>query len=198
MGPNIRPIARVEIPSDPFEVNFETVAGWARASLVANPTSTSFSSGVQQMGVSSWNNRFSGFQQYRIRNVKWLIIPHRPLVGTTTSSQMGGFFAAWLEDNPGIGAPTSTDFDAANWRPVIVNSDRTHLIEYQSNEPQDLNLIDISTPPNHIVNSTLQVGQHALQIYGDGPSSGLANGVDVALATVRAVYDIEFFGVGGL
>lgn len=193
----LRPIARVEIMSETEPVTFLGSTGVCQSSSVADPTGIA----TNALGVNGWANRFSGFQQYRLRSTRWILVPLRTLVGTVTSSQVGGHVGIWIQDSPQVGNPGPTEFQQANRKFVLINQEKIEHLVYSTNEPQDLNLSDIALPPTHTTGATLQQGQHAFQVYGDDTITGiigLPNNVYTPLFTLTAVYDIEFFGVGGV
>jgi hypothetical protein len=193
----LRPIARVEVMSATRTVTYQGSVGVLSATVVADPTGTATNS----LGVQSWSTRFAAFQQYRIRNTKWILTPIRPLVGTTTSSQGPGHVAAWIQDSPQAGPPTTTEFLQANRKCLVINTDKVDVMSYSTNEPQDLNLTDIFLPPSHVTGSSISTGQHAYMLYGDNTLTGMLGYPSTgftAVFTITAVYDIEFFGVGGI
>jgi len=193
----LRPIARLEIMSNTRTITLNGTIGQCAATVVCDPTGVATNS----LPVQSWSTRFAGFQQYRVRSTKWILTPIRPLVGTATSSQGPGHVAVWVQDSPQAGSPTTTEFLQANRKNVVVNSDHIDVLTYTTNEPQDLNLTDIFLPPSHITGSSISTGQHAYMVYGDNSLTGLlgyATSGFIALFTITAVYDIEFFGVGGI
>jgi len=193
----LRPIARVEVMSVTRTNTFNGSIGVLSATCVADPTGTA----TDALGVDNWANRFNGFQQYRIRKTKWILCPVRPNVGTTTSSQGPGCVGMWIQDSPQTGPPTTAQFLEANRKMIPVNTDRVETLEYATNEPQDLNLSDISSPPSHIVNTSIDQGQHCFQLYGDDTLTGMVgypNSGFTPVFAITALYDIEFFGVGGV
>jgi len=196
-APGLRPVARVQIMSDIATTTIYGPTGILASTNVADPTGNA----TDARPVYGWNNRFGGFQQYRIVSTRWIITPIRQLVGTTTSSQCPGHVGIWIMDSPQTGAPNSTQFRESNCLHLLVNTDRIEKVTYTTNEPQDLNLTDISSAPSHVIAGTVTLGQHCLQIYGDTTYTGIGNVPATGytpLFTVRAVYDIEFFGVGGV
>jgi hypothetical protein len=195
--PGLRPIARVEIMSETAPVTIYNPVQVLSSAVVADPTGTA----TDALPVNDWANRFQGFQQYRIRSTKWILTPIRPVVGTATATQAPGAIGYWIQDTPQAGPPTANDFLQANRRLMCINTDREAVITYSTNEPQDLNLSDIDQPPSHITGSTIQQGQHALLIYGDAPNTNLVGFPTSGYSNVvlvTAIYDIEFFGVGGV
>jgi len=193
----LRPVVRCEIMSVTRQVTLSNTTGILSSTNVADPTGNA----TNACAVSSWNTRFFGFQQYRIRSTRWIIVPVRTNVGTTTSSQCPGHVGIWVEDSPQTGSPLTAQFLQANRRMMLCNTEKIESIEYATNEPQDLDLSDIAVAPTHTTGSVLQQGQHCLQIYGDNTYTGIsgfpASGYTV-LYTVTCVYDIEFFGIGGV
>jgi len=194
----LRPVCRVEVMSQTRHVTFLSSTGVLSSNNVCDPTGIA----TDALGVDSWNSRFAGFQQYRVRSTRWILVPLRTLVGTTTSSQAGGHVGVWVQDSPQAGSPNQTTFQQANRKFVLINQERIESIAYTTNEPQDLNLSDIFLPPTHITGATLVQGQHCLQIYGDDTLTGIV-GISsaagyVPMFSITAVYDIEFFGVGGI
>jgi hypothetical protein len=197
MEPGLRPIARLEIMSTTRIINFNGGIGVLTATAVADPTGTAANS----LGVDSWMTRFGGFQQYRIRKTKWILVPLRTNVGTGTSSQGPGHVGVWIQDTPQTGAPTTSQFFQANREMVLCNTDHIKAIEYATNEPQDLNMSDISLPPSHVTGAGVELGQHCYQTYGDIANTGMTGwpGTSATPAfSITALYDIEFFGVGGV
>jgi hypothetical protein len=200
MGMNaagLRPIARVEVMSQTQPITYQGSLGVASATVVCDPTGIA----TDSLPVDSWNSRFAGFQQYRIRSTKWLLTPIRTNVGTTTSSQGAGCVGIWIQDSPQVGGPNPTTFQQANRKLITINSDRTETLVYTTNEPQDLNLSDIFLPPIHITGASFSQGQHAFQLYGDTTLTGLAGYPGsgfTPIFCITAIYDIEFFGVGGV
>jgi hypothetical protein len=200
MGMNssgLRPIARVEVMSQTQPITYQGSLGVASATVVCDPTGVA----TDALPVDAWNSRFAGFQQYRVRSTKWILTPIRTNVGTTTSSQGAGCVGIWVQDTPQVGGPTPTTFQQANRKLIPINTDKTEVLTYTTNEPQDLNLSDIFLPPTHITGATLQQGQHAFQLYGDTTLTGLAGYPGsgfTPIFCITAVYDIEFFGVGGV
>jgi hypothetical protein len=191
----LKPVCRTEIMSAPANVVFNATLGVLSSTFVADPSG----SAANALTVDTWLQRFGGFQQYRVRSTRWIIVPLRTNVGTTTSSQQPGHIGFWIEDTPQIGAPTTTQFLQANRRYMLANQEKIEHLVYDTNEPQDLNLSDISTSPTHVVGSGVELGQHCLQLYGDDTHTGLADsGATNVLFTVTAVYDVEFFGIGGV
>jgi hypothetical protein len=193
----LRPVCRVEVMGDTIAIPFSGTIGVLSQTFVCDPTGTAPNS----LAVNNWSNRFSGFQQYRVRSTTWIVVPLRTNVGTTTSSQAPGHIGIWVQDTPQTGAPTTNQFLQANRRFVLCNQERIERITYTTNEPQDLNLADISLPPSHVTGSGVELGQHALQLYGDNNNTGITGigtGVTVSLFSVTPIYDIEFFGIGGV
>jgi len=192
MAPGLRPIAKARIFGTNF-VMYASSLSIVAYTHVADPTG--IASGAR--GVQAWANRFAGFQQYRIRSTTWEIIPIRQNVGTTTSSQAAAGFEVWLDDDPSSGTPTLFAMNDNNRTFVHLNTDKITRIVYHTNEPQDLDLSPIGSPPSHSVGSTVVEGQHCLQCFGDQTYCALQNDVaDLQVAIIRPIYDIEFFGIG--
>jgi hypothetical protein len=197
LGPGLRPIARLEVMSETRHITFNGTVGVLSSTNVCDPTGIA----TDALAVNGWSNRFGGFQQYRIRSTKWVLVPLRTNVGTTTSSQAPGHVGMWIQDTPQAGNPATPNFLEANRRMILCNQERIEYMTYATNEPQDLNLSDIQTPPSHITNASIQQGQHCCQVYGDDTVTGilgLPNSGFIPLFSLTAVYDIEFFGVGGV
>jgi len=193
----LRPVCRVEVMSRSTLVLFNGTVGVLSTTFVCDPTGNAAGS----LYVNNWASRFSGFQQYRVRSTRWMVVPLRTNVGTTTSSQAPGYIGVWVQDTPQTGPPTTNQFFEANRRFVLCNQERIESVTYTTNEPQDLNLSDISLPPSHVTGAGVELGQHAFQLYGDNVSTGITGigtGINVGLFSVTAIYDIEFFGIGGV
>jgi hypothetical protein len=193
----LRPIARVEVMSQTQPITYQGSLGNVSSTVVCDPTGVA----TDSLPVDAWNSRFAGFQQYRVRSTKWILTPIRTNVGTTTSSQGAGCVGIWIQDTPQAGGPAPTGFQQANRKLVPINTDRTETLVYTTNEPQDLNLSDIFVPPSHITGTSIQQGQHAFQLYGDTTLTGMAGFPGTGFTPIfciTAIYDIEFFGVGGV
>jgi len=192
MAPGLRPIASAKIMGTNF-VMYANSLSIIAYSHVADPTG--IASGAR--GVQAWANRFAGFQQYRVRSTTWEIIPIRQNVGTTTSSQAAAGFEVWIGDDPSVGTPTLFQMNDNNRTFVHLNTDKITRITYKTNEPQDLNLSAIGTPPSHVSGTSVVEGQHCLQCFGDQTYCALQDDVaGLQVAIVRPIYDVEFFGIG--
>jgi len=195
MAPNLRPVARVQVSSSKTIAYYTNASTALFSTFVCDPTGIASNS----LGVTGWSTRFAGFQQYRVRKTEWHIIPTRVNIGTTTSSQLSGWIGYWIEDSPQTGAPVTSDFQKANVKVIMANCDHQTVHTMETNEPQDLNLSDIFVPPSHVTGSVIQQGQHCLQLYGDSTNTALVSGgANAAMFGVFCIYDIEFFGVGGV
>jgi hypothetical protein len=199
LNPDLPPICRCVVSSQPAIFTASQSLAQGTQTFIADPTGTV--SGA--LGVFQWSTRFSGFQQYRIEKTEWHIVPIRQNVGTVTSSQAPGIAIAWIDNDPNAGAPSQAVALASMPRArIVLNSDKQHEISYTANEPQDLNLADISLPPTHDTGGgILNDGQHCMNIYTDNGFFGLDVGSGsgtVQLLYVQAHYHVAFYGIGGV
>lgn len=195
MAPGLRPVARAQIQSIPRTANYVGALTFLGEVYVADPTGNS---GAKSAFVQNWSNRFTGFQQYRIRSTEWKVIPLRSNYGIS-QTQMSGYAAVWINDTPLAGIPLTIEYERANTLPILANTDKIMTLTYGTNEPQDLNLSDINDPPTHLTSAGTFLGAHELLIYGDLANTQLGFGVGgstIPCFVVYAIYDIEFFGIG--
>jgi hypothetical protein len=194
MAPELVPVCRVLVSSTLAIFNGLTSVTAGSQSYVADPTGNA----TNALGVFQWGTRFSGFQQYRLRSTEWKLIPLRQASSGDINS---GYAIAFVEDDPQAGAASQAVALASYPRArVILNSETIHTVTYDSNEPSDLDLSDINTPPNKIVNGSVHQGGHCLNVYTDNGFFGFdtnASGT-IPLIGIQAIYDIEFFGIGGV
>jgi hypothetical protein len=197
MAPDLVPLCRVKVSSTLAIFNGFGVLNQGTNTYVADPTGNA----TNALGVFQWGTRFSGFQQYRLRSTEWVITP----LNATSAPQaaiMPGYAIAFVEDDPQAGAASQAVALASYPRARVPfgNHPCAH-ITYDSNEPGDLDLSDINTPPNKIVNGSVKQGGHCLNIYTDNGFFGFNpdfNTNTFQLLGIQAVYDIEFFGIGGV
>jgi hypothetical protein len=200
LSPDLPPLAKTRICSQPAIFNAVNSVGQGTNSYVCDPSGGAPGS----LGVFQWSTRFSGFQQYRVTNTEWILRALRTNIGTVTSSQCAGVAVAWIDDDPQAGVPSQAAALASNVRALInLNGEGHHMVTYTSNEAQDLNLTDISLSPAHVVgNGVINAGQHCLQVYTDngfyGLDSGLPGTGSTPLIWIQAIYDVEFYGIGGV
>lgn len=199
MAPDLVPLCRCLVSSTQALFNAIGAIGQGTTTYVADPSGNATNS----LEVFQWSTRFSGFQQYRIVKTTWVLTPLRTAVGTGSlaSDKMAGYAIAWIEDSPQSGAPSQAVALATYPRKrVIFDSETIHEIPYGTNEPGDLNLSDINSAPTHIVGNSVTLGQHCLQMYTDNGFFGLDSNFSSGtrpLVGVQAIYDVEFFGIGG-
>jgi hypothetical protein len=202
LAPDLVPLCRCIVSSTLAIFNAVLALGQGTSTFVADPSGTA----TNALGVFQWSTRFSGFQQYRLRKTEWKLTPLRTFQNTSGSVgnliPPGGYSIAYIEDDPQAGAPSQAVALASYPRArVIHNSTEVHTVSFASNEPSDLDLSDISTPPNKIVAGVVNQGAHCLQLYTDdgffGLNTSAASGTQ-HLIGVQALYDIEFFGIGGV
>jgi len=196
MAPDLVPLCRVLVSSTLALFNGVAAIDQGTTTYVCDPTGVATNS----LGVFQWSTRFSGFQQYRVRSTKWVLTPLR--TKTAVDTAIAGYAIAFIEDDPQAGAPSQAVALASYPRArVIFNSEKISTIDYGTNEPTDLDLSDINTPPTKIVGTSINQGQHCLNLYTDNGFFGLnfiTSSGTFPLIGVQAIYDIEFFGIGGV
>jgi hypothetical protein len=193
MAPDLVPIFRGKISSTLAVFNGISALQQGTTTYVADPTGNA----TNALGVFQWSTRFSGFQQYRIRSTEWVLTPIRYNLTMDTP----GYTIGFVEDDPQAGAASQAVALASFPRARVCHQSlKPLMITYGTNEPGDLDLSDINTPPNKIVNGSINQGQHCLNLYTDqgffgfqAPASGT-----IPLIGVQAIYDVEFFGIGGV